>query len=301
MTNLITNGSFEINGFESWDNAQTDNTLIGSPGYASDHCVFIGNSNVYDTLCSQTISTNIGSVYILTYRLRSPNSDRFMFDARLNGVVVPGSVIDTTRSFPWTQYSFNFIATDFQTTLSFMSFVNPSYPTYARLDTVSVVVFLAFTQIVPDNGPTEGKNTITLHVENFNADTVTYIDFGGITITDCVFVNSTTLKLLSPPHLPGTVDITIHTNTIYSLTFPNAFTYYSVELPTFQFTDSRYIEFSAPTLGVNYLHDVPRLPPSFSPMSMLFSDNSLVVYKSHSLASGGVGTVKNTRSKSKKT
>ena len=31
----------------------------------------------------------------------------------------------------------------------------------------------------------------------------------------------------------------------------------------------------------------------------LFSDNSLVYYKPHSLASGGIGTVKNARHKSK--
>ena len=55
----------------------------------------------------------------------------------------------------------------------------------------------------------------------------------------------------------------------------------------------------------------PNMTPTFSPklapivnrfsMKGIFSDNSLVYYKDHSLASGGVGTTKNNRHKSKKT
>jgi len=66
-----------------------------------------------------------------------------------------------------------------------------------------------------------------------------------------------------------------------------------------------YIEFTnQTTLGVDYYSkQVPILPPYFKkyPKTMLFSDNSLVVYKTHSLAPGGVGTVKNYRSKAKRT
>ena len=55
----------------------------------------------------------------------------------------------------------------------------------------------------------------------------------------------------------------------------------------------------------------PNLTPTFSPtvappgqrfmMKSIFSDNSLVYYKPHSLASGGVGTTANNRHKAKKT
>jgi hypothetical protein len=65
-----------------------------------------------------------------------------------------------------------------------------------------------------------------------------------------------------------------------------------------------YIEFSySNPVKIAYTKDVPVLPPYFTtyPMASLFSDNSRVVYKPHSLASGGVGTVKNSRSKGKKT
>lgn len=66
-------------------------------------------------------------------------------------------------------------------------------------------------------------------------------------------------------------------------------------------SQSTYIEFSYQTFGVQFSNKMPVLPPSFKPMSMLFSDNSRVVYKPHSLASGGVGTVKNSRSKAYRT
>jgi hypothetical protein len=45
---------------------------------------------------------------------------------------------------------------------------------------------------------------------------------------------------------------------------------------------------------------VPALPKSSS-MKSIFADNSRVYYKPHTLASGGVGTVRNSHSKSKRT
>jgi hypothetical protein len=69
--------------------------------------------------------------------------------------------------------------------------------------------------------------------------------------------------------------------------------------------NQNFIEYSnQTTLGVNYYtKTMPVLSSQFKkyPMNQLFSDNSLVVYKSHSLAPGGVGTVKNSHTKAKKT
>jgi hypothetical protein len=65
-----------------------------------------------------------------------------------------------------------------------------------------------------------------------------------------------------------------------------------------------YIEFTNPVgISASFTKNLPVLPPIFKlyPMKSLFSDNSLVVYKPHSLASGGVGTVKNSRAKAFKT
>jgi hypothetical protein len=48
---------------------------------------------------------------------------------------------------------------------------------------------------------------------------------------------------------------------------------------------------------------IAQSPPIFSRISMrsLFTNNAQLYYKSHSLASGGIGSVRNCRFKSKKT
>jgi hypothetical protein len=61
---------------------------------------------------------------------------------------------------------------------------------------------------------------------------------------------------------------------------------------------SSYIEFSNPP-SMKYQRTVPTVKPFM--MKSLFTDNSRVVYKQGSLASGGVGTVSNSRRKSKYT
>lgn len=59
-----------------------------------------------------------------------------------------------------------------------------------------------------------------------------------------------------------------------------------------------YIQFSNP-VSVQFTRILP-VQPRFS-MKSIFSDNSRVYYKQGSLASGGVGTVKNASHKGKKT
>ena len=46
---------------------------------------------------------------------------------------------------------------------------------------------------------------------------------------------------------------------------------------------------------------IPYQPPAFYQMRSLFTNNAQVYYTPHSLASGGVGGVKNSRHKSRKT
>ena len=64
-----------------------------------------------------------------------------------------------------------------------------------------------------------------------------------------------------------------------------------------------YIEFTNPVSVPFTRINPPVLPRYFRtyPKTMLFSDNSRVVYKQHSLAPGGIGTVKNSRAKAHKT
>ena len=50
MSNLILNGSFETGTFANWQNVQTQNTNIGTPGYNSTYCVNIGNYSTLSTL-----------------------------------------------------------------------------------------------------------------------------------------------------------------------------------------------------------------------------------------------------------
>jgi len=58
-----------------------------------------------------------------------------------------------------------------------------------------------------------------------------------------------------------------------------------------------YIEFSIP-ISVPTAHTLPTLPKMRMP---LFANNAAVCYKNHSLAPGGVGSVRNCRKKSLKT
>lgn len=46
---------------------------------------------------------------------------------------------------------------------------------------------------------------------------------------------------------------------------------------------------------------IPNRPPSFYLMRSLFANNAQVYYKPHSLAAGGVGGVKNSRRKARRT
>ena len=63
---------------------------------------------------------------------------------------------------------------------------------------------------------------------------------------------------------------------------------------------SSYIEFSNP-VPMNYSKTVPVTKPYPFMMKSLFTDNSQVVYKQGSLASCGVGSVRNSSHKGKHT
>ena len=61
---------------------------------------------------------------------------------------------------------------------------------------------------------------------------------------------------------------------------------------------SNYIEFSNPVPSV-FSRTLPPTP-QFS-MKSLFSNNAQVCYKPHSLSYGGIGTMRNSRAKARKT
>lgn len=59
-----------------------------------------------------------------------------------------------------------------------------------------------------------------------------------------------------------------------------------------------YIQFSNPVIN-KFVPSLPLVKTSY--MRSLFTDNSQVYYKAHSLPSGGVGTVSNSGRKAKRT
>lgn len=59
-----------------------------------------------------------------------------------------------------------------------------------------------------------------------------------------------------------------------------------------------YIQFSNPVIN-NFVSELPLVQTRY--MRSLFTNNSQVYYKAHSLASGGVGTVRNSGRKAKRT
>ena len=59
-----------------------------------------------------------------------------------------------------------------------------------------------------------------------------------------------------------------------------------------------YIEFSNP-VRMQFSNPLPTPPPFYR--KSLFADNSKVCYKEHNLSYGGIGTMRNSRVKSKRT
>jgi hypothetical protein len=60
-----------------------------------------------------------------------------------------------------------------------------------------------------------------------------------------------------------------------------------------------YIEFTNPNFS-RVTNKLPTFPKNFA-MKSIFSDNSRVCYKPHSLPSGGIGSVRNHHAKGKRT
>ena len=64
--------------------------------------------------------------------------------------------------------------------------------------------------VVPDQGPTTGFTDVTITGTNFfGSPTVT---FGGLTATDVLVVNTTTITAKTPSHVSGLVDVSVTTS-----------------------------------------------------------------------------------------
>jgi hypothetical protein len=82
--------------------------------------------------------------------------------------------------------------------------------------------------ITPNSGPTYGGTEVTITGTSFKNDTRVMIDGKDVAVT---LIDSTHIKIVTPPHLPGLVDITIYDGTM-STTISDAFNYLPLTVST---------------------------------------------------------------------
>ncbi len=157
MANLIINGDFESGNANGWQNIQNQNSLVGIPGYNSTYMFKIGNYSIFSKLFEQNINTVVNNIYSLKYVLKNPASQNFKFDARINGVIVNDSSINSPVSFDWKEYAFSFKASSSVTNISFFAVISFLHPSYCYIDNISVVkqeipCFKEDTKILTDKG-----------------------------------------------------------------------------------------------------------------------------------------------------
>lgn len=79
------------------------------------------------------------------------------------------------------------------------------------------------TGVSKDTGSIKGDEPVTITGTNFSEGAT--VQFGGVPATSVSFVDGTTLKVLTPGHAPGKVDIVVENPDGQSDTLPGAFTY----------------------------------------------------------------------------
>jgi hypothetical protein len=136
ISERIVNGGFETGTFSSWNlSGNTQSTFVAadhphSGRFAADLGPFGSEGFI-----SQTFSTTPGASYTLDYWLANGAGPPNQFEAYINGVVFPGSQLINANAFPYTEFTFTFVATGSSTELKFGFRQDPDY---FFLDDVSV-------------------------------------------------------------------------------------------------------------------------------------------------------------------
>lgn len=137
--NLVTNPGFETGNFTGWTQTPASSgsgnfvtSSVANTGGSS--AVFSATNFEVDTL-SQTIATTPGASYTFSFFLRNAGSVQDSFSASWNGNTVY-NFINSGSNFPFTQFSFDVIATGASTPIAFAGY---DAPDFIYLDDVSVV------------------------------------------------------------------------------------------------------------------------------------------------------------------
>lgn len=88
--------------------------------------------------------------------------------------------------------------------------------------------FPTITSITPNTGPSAGGTNVTITGTNYVSGMS--VTFGGVTATNIVTVNSTTITATTPPGAAGAVDVAVQ-NLCGTATLPGGFTYSAATAP----------------------------------------------------------------------
>jgi hypothetical protein len=200
MPNLVNNPDFETGDFSGWTQAgNTEFDVVdNSDPHGGSYAATLGPVGFLGSL-SQSLPTTPGQTYTLSFWLAHPYDDSTPNEFRVS---IDGNTLsDGTNlgNFDYTQYSFNYTATNTQTTLRFDYQEDPAY---FYLDDVSfqaagITPSLVQRPVVPA-GQTQQANT---------ASSASGLSVGAVGTAASVLQELKQLSGMTAVPTPGTVDL----------------------------------------------------------------------------------------------